>query len=404
MTPLMLNKGPLSGVRVIELGTMVAGPVAATLLADFGAEVIKVEKPQGGDLIREVGPRWEGEGLWWNVEGRNKKSITLDLRHPDGKDLLKQLVRHADVLIENFRPGTLSGWGIGYNQLSEENPALIMASVSGFGQTGPYAERPAYDRIGLAFSGYLNATGFSDRPPVRPGFAQADYQSAIVAAFGTMVALFHREARGGSGQHLDVTLFESMFRFTDLMTTAADKLGTKRNRQGNVHFAAAPGDHFETCDGRFIVLTNSGNDNLFAKLCEVMGKPEVAQDERFRTARARGEHILAINGIVAEWIKSDSVENILRALEAAKLPHQLILTIDDILKDPHYAARGSIATLNHPRLGPLKMPAPVPRMLGTPAPALSPAPLLGEHNDEIFGGLLGIDEPILTRLKRAGII
>jgi formyl-CoA transferase len=397
------SSGPLSGIRVLELGTMIAGPVVGTLLGDFGADVVKIEQPEGGDPIRNIGPFYEGESLWWNVEGRNKKSITLDLHRPDAQALLRRLVKEADVLVENFRPGTMAKWNLGWDQLRQENPSLIMVSVSGYGQTGPNAEKPAFDRIALAFSGVLNITGFADRAPVRPGVAMADYQSALFGAFAAMVALFNRDARGGEGQHVDVSLFESVFRFTDILVTAADKVGVKRSRRGNLHFAAAPGDHFETCDGRHIVITIS-NNSLFAKLAAAMGQPELAHDERFMTHDARWKNIEVINGIVGNWIGSMPVSDVLGTLERHSLPHSLVYTVDDILADPHYKARGAIATLDHPKLGALKMPAPTPRLSATPARAVQPAPALGEHNAEIYGQLLGLDAAAVAALKAAQLI
>ena len=395
--------GPLSGIRVLELGTMIAGPVVGTLLSDFGAEIIKIEQPDGGDPIRNIGPFCEGESLWWNVEGRNKKSVTLDMRRPEGQAVLRQLVKEADVLVENFRPGTMAKWNVGWDDLKEVNPSLIMVSVSGYGQTGPYATKPAFDRIALAFAGMLNITGFADRAPVRPGVAMADYQSALFGAFAAMIALFHREARGGTGQHVDVSLFESVFRFTDIMITAADKVGIKRTRRGNLHFAAAPGDHFETCDGRYIVMTISNNP-LFAKLATAMGQPALAQDERFATHDARWINITEVNALVGEWIRSMPVNDVIDILEGYGLPHSLVYSVDDILADPHYAARGSIATLDHPKIGALKMPAPSPRMSGTPARTMQAAPDLGADNDEIYGGLLGMDAQAIAALRAGRLI
>jgi len=395
--------GPLEGIRVLELGTMIAGPVVATLLGDFGAEVIKIEQPEGGDPIRSIGPFSEGESLWWNVEGRNKKSVTIDMRQPEGQAMLRKMVRKADVLVENFRPGTMARWNCSWEDLKKENPRLVMVSVSGYGQTGPYAPKPAFDRIALAFSGMLNITGFADRPPVRPGVAMADYQSALFGAFAAMIALFHRDARGGAGQHVDVSLFESVFRFSDIMVTAADKIGIKRTRRGNLHFAAAPGDHFETCDGRYIVITISNNP-LFLKLCQAMGRSELVIDNRFISHDARWGNINEINAIVQAWIKSMPVTEVLSILEKNGVPHSLIFSVDDILSDPHYADRGSIVTLEHPKLGGLKMPAPMPRMGGTPARSVQAAPELGANNEDVFSHLLGLKPEEIARMKEAGII
>jgi formyl-CoA transferase len=278
-----------------------------------------------------------------------------------------------------------------------------MVSVSGYGQTGPYAHQPAFDRIALAFAGMLNITGFADRAPIRPGVAVADYQSALFGAFAALMALYHRDVRAGGGQHIDVSLFESVFRFTDILVTAADKLGIKRSRQGNLHFAAAPGDHFETCDGRYIVITIS-NDSLFAKLADAMGMPGLKLDERFASHDARWQNIKEVNAIVGEWIRTNPVDRVLSLLKSHGLPHSLIYGVDEILSDPHYAARNAIASIDHPRLGELKMPSPTPRLSKTPALKIRPAPELGAHNTEILGDRLGLNLDGLKRLKDLKII
>ncbi|HEV7443076.1 MAG TPA: CaiB/BaiF CoA-transferase family protein [Steroidobacteraceae bacterium] len=396
-------KGPLSGLRVLELGTMVAGPVAATLLGDFGAEVIKIEQPEGGDPIRQSGPMCQGESLWWNVEGRNKRSITLDLRKPPAQQILRDIARHADVLIENFRPGTMTRWGIGYEQLKAINPRLVMLSISGYGQTGPNAGRASYDRVALAFSGFLHMTGYPDRPPVRPGFAVADYQTAIFGALGVMLALYSRDARGGTGQHIDASLFETVFRFTEVMTTAYAKLGIRRERSGNVSYAASPGDHYPTNDGRYLALTIAAT-NVYQRLCVAIGRPELAQDPRFAEHPTRVANYEAINGIVADWIKSNAVADVCAALEANGVPHSLIYSAAEIMEDPHYAAREAIATIDHPRLGPLKMPAVFPRLSGTPAPPLKVAPMLGENTDAVLHELLGMSADEVQSLRSQGIV
>ncbi|WP_454810514.1 CaiB/BaiF CoA transferase family protein [Paenarthrobacter nitroguajacolicus] len=396
------DKGPLSGIRVIDVGTMVAGPVAATLMADFGAEVIKVEQPGKGDTLRHIGPSLgDGESLWWNVEGRNKKSITLDLRQPEGQRILKELVKSADVLVENFRPGTLERWNLAWEDLEKVNPGLVMLSVSGYGQTGPYASRAGYDRMGLALGGVLNATGYPDRAPVKVGVAIADYQTAVLAAFGTMVALYNRDVGGGQGQQIDLSLFETVFRFTDVMVTAYDKFGLTRERTGNLHFAAAPGDHFETIDGRHVVLTVS-SDRMFRRLCEAI--PELVGDERFTTHANRISNIEEINRLVGEWIKSLPVPELCRILDEKGLAYSLIYSIEDIVDDPQYQSRGTIATVENPRLGPLKMPAPQPRFSRTPAPVMRPAPGLGFHTDEVLGELLGLSGEQIAGLRKAGTI
>lgn len=394
--------GPLSGIRVIDIGTMVAGPVAATLLADLGAEVIKVEQPENGDTLRHIGPHGEnGDSLWWNVEARNKRSITLDLQHPEGQRILKELVKDADVVVENFRPGTLERWNLGWKDLEQVNPRLVMLSVSGFGQTGPYAPRAGYDRMALALGGMLNISGYPDRPPVRPGTAVADYQSALFGAFGIMVALYNRDALGGQGQQIDLSLYESVFRFTDVMVTAYDKLGVVRERTGNIHFAAAPCDHFETADGRYVAFAIS-SDRMYRRLCELM--PQLLEDERFATRTDAVANVDACNRVVGEWIKSLPVPELCRMFDDKGLAYALIYSIEDIVADPQYEARGSIVTVDNPRLGPLKMPAPQPRFSGTPAPLVQPAPALGADTDDVLRDLVGLAAEQIAAARESGVI
>jgi len=380
------GEGPLKGIRVIEIGSMVAGPVACTLLGDFGAEVIKVEPPGKGDPIRAIGPFVGDESLWFQVEGRNKRSMTIDLRRPAGQALFRKLAETADVVIENFRPGTLTKWQIDYAALSKINPRLIMVSLSGFGQTGPYASRASYDRIALAFSGLLGATGYPDRPPVRPATAIADYQTALFGAFGAMLALYHREAHGGEGQSVDLALFEAVFRFTDVMITAFDKLGQPRERRGNRHFAAAPGDHFETNEGGFLVLTCSG-DSVFERLATAMGRPDLPLDPAFCTHDQRWQNIDSINAIVGEWIKSKPNAEIRAVLDAHQLAYSPVYGPRDILQDDHYAAREAIAAVDVPGIGVIKMPGIFPKMSASPPSPLRPAPLLGADTQAMLDEL-----------------
>lgn len=398
-----IQQGPLAGVRVLELGTMLAGPFTGTLLGDFGAEVIKIEQPGSGDPMRSIGPYVGGESLWWNVEARNKRSMCLDLHVEEGKRVLMELVAHVDVLIENFRPGTMKRWGLSYDVLKEINPRLIMASVSGYGQHGPYAERPAYDRMAQAFSGILNMTGFPDRPPVRPGVALADYGTAVFAAFAVMMALFHRDARGGTGQLLDVAMYEAMFRLTDSMVTSYEQLGMNRERGGNLNRNASPGDHFETADGRYVVITVS-SDALFGRLCRAMDREDLITDERFAVHDARADRLSEINGIVGKWVRSMSAKEACARLEAAQQPHSLIYSVEEIMEDPHYRARESIVTVEHPRIGPIKMQGVAPRMLGTPAPSIKAAPELGDATDDILINMLGKSAAEVQRLRTAGIV
>jgi len=395
--------GILKGIRILELGTMVAGPVAATLLADLGAEVIKIEPPVGGDPIRSSGPFCEGESLYWHVEGRSKRSVTLDLRTAEGQDILRRLVKHADVLVENFRPGTMARWGCSFETLKEINPQLVMLSVSGFGQTGPMASRPAYDRVSLAFAGYLNMTGYPEQPPVRPGTALADYQSALFGAFSIMVALYHRDARQGTGQQIDISLFETIFRFTDVMITAFDKLGIDRKRAGNRHFAASPGDHYLTSDGRYVAMTVAAT-NVFERLCTAIGRPELADDPRFKTHIDRVNNYDTINSIVVDWMRAHSAQDSMKLMETHGIPHSLIYTAEDILEDQQYAARQAIATVHHPRIGDLKMPASLPRFSAVATPEIMHAPDLGEDTEDVLRTILHMTDAEIGALKTAKAI
>lgn len=397
------NTGPLAGLRVLDLGTMVAGPVACTLLADFGAEVIKVEQPGSGDTMRGLGPHVDGESLYWNVDNRNKKSVTIDLRRPAGQALVKRLVERSDALVENFRPGTMERWNLSYATLAELRPALVMLSVSGFGQTGPYAQRAAYDRMALAFSGVMGLTGFADRAPVRTGISVADYTTACMGAFALMMALYHRDAKGGRGEHIDLALYESMFRFTEVLTAAYDKLGIVRERRGNVHFAAAPGEHFRTSDDRYLILTISG-DTLFERLCAAMGQPDLSRDPRYATHEQRWQQIHALNDIVATWVRATPVEQVTGALEAHGIPFALVLSIADIVQDPQYAARENIVTVDHDRLGSLKMQGVVPKLAGHAPRPITAAPTLGQHTEEVLRGLLGLTLDEYTALQADGVV
>lgn len=395
--------GPLEKLRIVDFGTMVAGPFVSTLLADFGAEVIKVEQPRTGDPMRAIGPFVGGESLFYNVENRNKKSVTIDLHQPEGQALFRRLSEKVDAVVENFRPGTLDQWGVGYGALAKINPRLVMLSISGYGQTGPYSDRAGYDRIALAFNGVMHMTGYPDRAPVRPGIPIADYGTGVYGAFSLMMALYHRDAHGGSGQHIDLALYESTFRCTEILAAAYDRLGIVRGREGNLHFGSAPGDHYETCDGRHIILTIS-TDRMFQRLCNAMGKPELAAEPRTATHADRREHVDELNAIVAKWMKSTQVSSVCKSLDEQGIAYGMILNIEDVMKDPHMQARENIVTIDHPRIGPIKVPASVPKMSATPAKPVTAAPALGEHNEEIFRGLLGMSETEFRALGAAGVI
>ncbi|MEX3933770.1 CaiB/BaiF CoA transferase family protein [Paraburkholderia phymatum] len=393
----------LSGLRILDLGTMVAGPVACTLFGDFGADVIKVEVPERGDTVRDLGPFVEGECLYWEVENRNKRSITLNLREKEGQEILYRLVKEADAVVENFRPGTLEKWNCNFETLKKHNPKLIMLRVSGFGQTGPYSERAGYDRIALAFGGLMGITGYPDRPPVRIGTSTADYQTAILGAFSLMMALYNRDVLGGPGQEIDLAMYESVIRFTEVLVPEYDRLGVVRKPRGNKHFAAAPGEHFETSDGRFVILTCSAEAG-FQRLCVAMERPDMLEDPRFKTHPLRWQHIDELNNLVGDWIKSLPVPELTAKLDEAKCAYAFILSIDDIMKDPHYQARETIVPVENPRIGPVRMAGVVPRIPGAPQKPIDPAPTIGQHNADVYGDLLGMRESEREQLRQTGII
>lgn len=396
-------KNILEGLVVLDIGTMVAAPVAGTLMADLGADVIKIEQPGVGDTLRGLGPFVDDESLWWNVDGRNKKSITLNLRTEKGQEIFKKLITKVDIVLENFRPGTLDNWNIGYETLAAINPKLIMLSISGFGQTGPLSKRAGYDRIGLAFGGIMNLNGYADRPPVRIGTSMADYLTASLGAFAVMSAVYSRDVNGGVGQQIDLALYESVFRMTESMTAVYDKLGMVRSRTGNVHYAAAPGDTFETKEGRYLILTCSG-DVIFNKICNAMGRTDLAQDESLNSHAKRWARIDYLNDIVAKWIKANDIAEVEKALSDNGVPYSLVLDIADIVKHPHYQARGNIVEVDHPEIGPVKMQGVIPKFSNTPHKKIEPAPKVGQHSYEVYNDILGFTSEQIEELRKSGVV
>ena len=399
----MTPKLPLQGIRILDLGTRIAAPFAATLLADFGAEVIKVELPGSGDFMRAIGPFADGYSLWWAVEGRNKKSITLDLRRPRGQELLKRLVAVSDVAVENFQPGTLEQWGLGYESLRAINPRLILTRASVYGQTGPYRHRPGLDRNGIGFGGLLYLTGYRDRPPVRPGIIVSDYLTGVFNAFAIMLALYNRDVNRADGQWVDLALYESIFRILEHTVASYDRLGIVREREGNRLRNSAPLDNWETADGQFVSIVAAG-DGLFPRLARAMGRPDLLADARFASLKARVEHADEINGIVGNWVKQHSAAEVEAILLQAEVPFTRAHSIADIAADPHYAAREDIVTVDDPTIGPIRMQAVYPRLSGTPGRIARGAPKLGEHNREIYGSLLGLSDDELAALQADGVV
>lgn len=397
-------KKPLENIRVLDIGTLLAGPWGATLLGDFGAEVIKVEQPQTGDALR--GTPKDGKGgmpLGWLVEGRNKKSVTLNLRVAEGQEILRDLVRQSDVLIENFTPGTLEKWGLGWEALHALNPRLIMVRVSGYGQTGPYSNRPGYDRIALGFSGYMYPTGFPDRYPVRPAFPTADYNTATFGAYAAMLALYERDANDGEGQMIDLALYEPPFRITSSLVAGWQKNGQNRERIGNRNPGFAPAGTFETKEGRYLQIA-AGGDNIWKRLAEVIGGEALAADPRYLRSRERIQHADELEALLAEWIAARSFEEVESTLVEAGVPVGGIYRAEDIAQDPHYRARDSFIEFEDPDHGAIAMPGVVPKLSATPGEVCWAGPELGAHNEEIYSGLLGKTVEDLKSLLDRGVI
>src|SRR5438876_5796406 len=401
--------GPLAGIRVLDLGTRIGAPFAATLLADFGAEVIKVELPGQGDFLRTIGPFEGGYSLSWAVEGRSKKSITLDLRRPAGQALLKRLVSHADAVVENFQPGTLESWGLGYDVLSAINPAVVLTRVSVYGQTGPYRDRPGLDRNGIALGGLLYITGYPDRPPARPGLIVSDYLTAVFNAFAIVTALYERDRRAHGagaaprGPWVQLSLYESILRIMEHTLAAYDRLGVVREREGNRLRNSAPLDNWATKDGKYVCIIAAG-DGLFPRLARAMEREDLLGDPRFATMGKRAEHGDEINAIVAVWCKERTAREIQDVLERHEVPFGVAASVADIFGDPHVAARGDIVAVDDPVIGPLRMQGVYPRFSRTPGAIRAGAPPLGAHDDEVYGGLLGLTAEERARLAREGVI
>jgi crotonobetainyl-CoA:carnitine CoA-transferase CaiB-like acyl-CoA transferase len=401
--------GPLAGIRVIDLGTRIGAPFAATLLADLGAEVIKVEVPGQGDFMRSIGPFVDGHSLFWAVEGRNRRSITLNLRVAKGQELLKRLVRTADVVVENFRPGTLEKWGLGYDELTAENPGLILTRVSVYGQTGPYRHRPGLDRNGIAMGGLMYVTGYPDRPPVRPGVIVSDYLTGVFNAFSIVAALYERDrtaratGEAPQGQWVDLSLYESILRIMEHTLASYDRLGIVREREGNRLSNSAPLDNWETKDGKYVCIIAAG-DGLFPRLAKAMAREDLLRDPRFETMATRAEHGDEVNAIVAAWVGRHTADELQEILDRHDVPFGFAYSVADIFADPHIRERGDIETVDDPSIGPVRMQGVYPRFSRTPGQIRSGAPRLGQHNDEVYGEILGLGSDEVDALRRDGVI
>lgn len=394
---------PLDDVRVLELGAFLAGPFCGQLLADFGAEVLKVEPPGKGDPMREWGRhRHHGRTLWWPILARNKKSLTLDLRTAEGQALVRELVPKVDMLLENFRPGTLEEWGLGWETLRELNPGLIMIRVSGFGQTGPYRDKAGFGSIGEAMGGIRSITGFADRPPTRIGISIGDALAATFATIGALTAL-HQRQRNGEGQVVDIGIYEGVLAMMESMIPEYQLTGHLRERTGNILPNIAPSNIYPTADGGWFAI-GANADAIFARLAQAMGQPALAADERYATHRARGEHQAELDDLIAAWTVGHTAEELQTLLDQHGIPAGKIYTAREMLADPHFAAREAIVGVHDPVMGEVKMQNVFPRLSATPGGIDWTGPALGQHNEEVFGKLLGLSAQEMAALRERKII
>lgn len=395
--------GPLEGIRVIELGQLIAGPFCGQVLADFGAEVIKVEPPRQGDAMRQWGRKDEdGDPVWWSVIARGKKSVTIDLRREEGQDILRDLAGQADVLIENFRPGTMERWGLGYDRLQQINPRLIMVRVSGYGQDGPYSGRAGFASVCEAAGGLRYISGYPDRPPVRIGLSLGDTMAGINGAMGVLLALEHRH-RTGRGQVVDSAIYEAVLGLTEALVAEYDAGGHIRERHGSSLPGIAPSNAYPSLDGKEVII-GANQDSVFRRLCEVMGRPGLADDPRYADHRSRGQNQDELDAIIAEWSRTVEAQEIVDRLAEAGVPVGLAYTARDMLDDPHFSARQSVIRVPDPKRGSLAMQNVFPRLSESPGEIRGLGPALGEHSDEILKDTLGYDAQRVEALRGAGIV
>ena len=400
MNPPADAKGPLTDIRLLELGQLIAGPFCGQLMADMGADVIKVEPPGKGDPMREWG---RGEfPLWWTVCARNKRCITANLRETDGQNLIRELVAQSDMVLENFRPGTMERWGLGYDELTKINPGLIMIRVSGYGQTGPYSSRAGYASIGEAMGGMRYLGGEPDRQPSRAGISIGDSLAATYACVGALAALHHRD-RTGEGQVIDASIYESVLSVMEATIPEYTVSNHIRERSGSTLPNVAPSNIYDCSDGIFLIAANQ--DTVFARLCDAIGQPELASDERFSSHTARGKNMELLDGIINDWTRTLPVDEVASIMEKHGVPSGKIFRAPDMLEDPQFAARESIVDVPSERWTNLKMQNVFPKMSKTQGEIRWPGvEVLGAHNEEVYGELLGLDEQQLKELREKSII
>ncbi len=397
------KKTPLEGLRVIDASTVIAGPTIGMIMGDFGADVIKVEHPRG-DVLRNTGYLKDGVGLWFKMANRNKRCITLNFSNEKGQELFKELIKSTDVLIENFRTGTMEKWGLGWEDLKAINPRLVMIRVTGFGQTGPYKNRPGFGTIAEAFSGFAHTTGEPDGPPTLPNFGLADGIAASYGTFAAMFALYHRDAQGGGeGQYIDLSIYEPLFQVMGPQPLQYDQLGVVQDRYGNRSKNNAPRNTYKTKDGHWVAISTN-SPSIVTRVLTLCGGKEVAEDPRFQTPQGRVEHVEEVDGVVAGWIGKHDLKTVLDEFEKAEAAIGPAYSIDQIFDDPQYQAREDIIAVEDEDLGTIRMTNAFPFMSKTPARIKHPGPRKGQHTEDILCGELGLSPEDLAKLRDEGAI
>ncbi|MBM3516201.1 MAG: CoA transferase [Alphaproteobacteria bacterium] len=396
------ENGPLTGLRMIEMGQLLAGPFCGQLMGDFGCEVIKIEQPTQGDPMRDWGrEKINGKSLWWPVLSRNKKCITLNARVPEGQALINKLVAKSDFLLENFRPGTLEKWNLGYDNLSKINPGLIMIRVSGYGQTGPSSHKAGYAAVGEAMGGLRYVVGDPSTPPSRVGISLGDTITATYACMGALMALHHRHITG-KGQVVDSAIYESVLQLMESLVSEYDKTGLIRERTGSILPNVAPSNVYPAKDGNFLIAANQ--DTVFRRLAEAMGRAELGTDPRYATHVARGERQKELDDLIGEWTKTKTVKELEALMDKAGVPSGLIYRAPEMLEDAHFKAREAIIEVVDKTIGKIKMQSTFPKLSSTPGKVRWTGPEFGEHNDDVYKGLLGLDDATIKDYRARGVI
>ena len=400
-TPPALTPSALQGVRVVEMGQLIAGPFAGKTLGEFGADVIKIETPGSGDPLRNWRLIQDGTSVWWQVQSRNKRSIALDLRDPEGQAIARRLIAEADVLIENFRPGTLEGWGMGWEELRQLNPGLVMLRISGYGQTGPYRDMPGFGVIGEAMGGLRHLTAEPGRVPVRVGVSIGDTLAALHGVIGVMMALYHRKVNGGAGQMIDVALHEAVFNVMESLIPEYSAFGAVREAAGSALPGIAPSNAYPCRDGYVLVAGNG--DSIFKRLMEAIGRPDLGQAPDLADNAGRVQRVAEIDAAIGAWTATRPIQDVLETLNAARVPVGRVYNARDIFEDPHYRARDMILT-QHTRDGhDLAVPGIVPKLSATPGTVRSSAPRLGDDTDDVLQRM-GLSAEDIASLRRRGIV